>query len=205
MGDLPEATALGAAILPLVPTVFGFLGEAEFRYYDALTRLAVGAPDGDGAAAWRATLDEHLAKLALWAAQCPANFAHRDVLARAELARFERRPDAIDLYDQAIEAAASADGRIHDHALAHERAGEFHLQQGRRSVGRAFLLRARTLYAQWGADAKVAELDRVHPGVAARAIEGRTAATSASLDLAAALRASQALSARSCVRGSCAP
>lgn len=195
LGDLDEAASLGEATLPLVPTIFGFMIEAEFRFYDALTRIARGAP-AEGAEAWRKTLDEHLAKLSLWATQCPANFAHRDLLARAELAQLEgRAADAIDLYDQAIDAAATADGRAHDLALAHELAGRFHQRHGRRSVARAFLLRARTLYAQWGADAKVAELDRAHPDVAARSSDGRaTATTSASLDLTAALRASQALS-----------
>ena len=64
-------------------SIFGFMLEAEFRFYDALTRIARGAP-AEGAEAWRKTLDEHLAKLSLWATQCPANFAHRDLLARAE-------------------------------------------------------------------------------------------------------------------------
>ncbi len=196
MGGLDEAAALGESVAPLVPAIFGFVLEGEYRFYDALTRLARPAPEGEGADGWRKALDEHLAKLSAWAAQCPANFAQRDLLARAELARFEGRAvDAMDLYDRAIDAAAAADGRAHDHALAHELAGRFHLAQGRRSVARAYLSRARTLYAQWGADAKVAALDRRHPDVAARAGEARGAGpTSATLDLKAALRASQALS-----------
>jgi PAS domain S-box-containing protein len=98
-------------------------------------------------------------------------------------------------------------------AIITERAARFHLAHGHGYTGRSLLTGARTRYQQWGATAKVTELDREFPdlrapgglGASLSAVPGTSLASlagsvhtsvvsSETIDLMAVLRASQALS-----------
>jgi len=122
-------------------------------------------------------------ELAGLAAHNPANFAALHRLVRAELLRLgDLDGDAIAGYEQAV-AAAREHGMVHLEALARERAGEYYLRRGLVELGRLQLARARQAYLRWGARAKLALLDRRHPGVerwgslAAAGVETSIAAT----------------------------
>lgn len=135
----------------------------------------------------------------------PANFEHRVRLIEAEVARLSgRRGDALELYEQAIEAARRQNF-THEQALANELAGRFLLSQGNRTPARGYLLEAIFVYTRWGALAKVAQLEEEFAELLAgfRQLRGpRTTSlgtgsgtvTSSDLDLAAVIRASQAIS-----------
>ncbi|MEP7123664.1 MAG: AAA family ATPase, partial [Byssovorax sp.] len=176
--------------------VFGHVSETEFRFHRALLFAALSAEGtAEERAARQTTLGEDLVKLERWSAQCPENFAHKHLLASAEVARVvgdEVR--AMALYDQAIEAATAHDFPHHQ-ALANELAGRFHLARGRRKIARAYLIDARYGYLRWGAAAKVAALDVKYADVLPRDDHRATEGTSgAALDLMAVMKASQAIS-----------
>src|SRR5580700_7846726 len=81
----------------------------------------------------------------------------------AEIARIEGRViEAEHLYEQAIRAAHS-NGFVHNEAIAYEIAARFYAARGLKKFADAYLLEARYCYQRWGADAKVAQLDRLYP------------------------------------------
>src|SRR6185295_120828 len=98
----------------------------------------------------------------------PANNLARHLLVEAELARVRGQSErAPDLYRRAIETAREH-GIVHEEAIALERLAGFWNGRGEADVARVYLARARHRYGQWGAAAKVRDLEAAHPGLAAR-------------------------------------
>lgn len=104
-------------------------------------------------------------QLSEWAGLCPENFAARAALVAAEIARLEDRDLAAQrLYEDAITAAAR-DGQVSMEALGYELAARYYESRDFRTIAQTYLRKARACYARWGADGKVAQLDRLHPGL----------------------------------------
>ncbi len=179
MAELESVGFRGAAyILTVVRTFVRFL----FRELDgAVSAADAGAEFADGAVAtyhqvwWRqfrtlallgakgeAALDEAreaLAALEHWRAFSEVNHAHRCALVAAEIARVEGKDgDAIASYEASI-AHAREQGFLHEEALANELAARFYLERGSETAARGYLLEAREAYVEWGAQAKVQQLD----------------------------------------------
>jgi len=136
-----------------------------FSFYRAMAAAALLDSAGDGERpAMAARFQASLAEFAVWATNCPENFAWQERLLRAEEARLAgRAQEALGLYGQAADAA-----RTHGHpqgvALSRERAAPVHLTLGDQESAKAFLEDASFNYYQWGAHAQVLrlrqELDR---------------------------------------------
>ncbi|XYI00240.1 AAA family ATPase [Sorangium sp. So ce1128] len=155
----------------------------------------------------------HGARLALWAKSCPETFEAMRLLMEAGLARArEEHDEAGRLYDRAIEQARD-DGLINAKALGLRLAGEHRLARGHRELACAYLTAAHDAYLRWGARGAAAQLAQRYPDSIATAgrpalaagepPDGTSLPTSttitdrtlnASLDIASALRAAQALS-----------
>ena len=92
---------------------------------------------------------------------CPWNFAHKDRLLGAEIAyKLEEDLELAALaYDQAI-SLAGEHRFLHEEALACELAGLFHAEEVRPTLAADYLERARKHYGEWGALAKVDDLER---------------------------------------------
>ena len=171
---------------------------AEYHVYAALTRAALC----DAASAAERTkhleaLAAHLRQLRTWAENCPENFENRSALVGAEIARLEGRElDAERLYEQAIRSAR-ANGFVHNEALACERAARFYAVRGFEDIAEVYLVRARNGYRRWGADGKVRQLEVHYPQLAMADPRGgmqETTSPDQQLDVAAIVKASQALS-----------
>ncbi|KAI9131352.1 ATP-binding sensor histidine kinase [Acaryochloris sp. CCMEE 5410] len=146
-------------------------------------------------------------KLEFWSKSCPENFFHKYQLVKAEYSRvLLKYPEAMDLYDLAISAAAKS-GYVQEEAIANERAAEFYFEIGRDKVAQVYLSDAYYGYAKWGAIAKVRQLEEQYPAIFSRlqksshAISSIQTTESSStttglidLDLASVLKASQAIS-----------
>src|SRR5580700_4502107 len=196
-GDFASALEASLKAQPLVLTSPSF-EVAEYEFYSALARAACC----DSAAAAQSpehfdALAAHYKRLAIWAELCPENFENRAALIGAEIARIEGRTlDAEKLYEDAIRSA-QANGFVHNEALANELAAGFYRARGLEKVAKAYLKEARSLYAHWGADGKVKQLDELYP----RLRDERTPTSSTAiappvgqLDVATVVKASQALS-----------
>ncbi|MFN2377724.1 MAG: AAA family ATPase [Candidatus Binatia bacterium] len=176
----------------------GMYVRAAFFFYEALALLR--SRRGAGAVLQaRATLR----RLRRWQRHAPDNFAHKVKILKGELARrrgrFER---AQCLFEEAATAAATA-GFVMEAGLALEGARASAAARGLDSLARHFLGEKRKLYGNWGATAKLRELD-IRFGSSSGAGEGVRSdpgaavpwdLAPASLDLVGVLEASQALSA----------
>ena len=174
--------------------------QADYQFYAALAHAGLA----NAAKAARAgdqvhleALAAHHRKLQTWARHCPENFENRAALIGAEIARLEGRDlEAQRLYQQAI-SSARANGFVHNEALACEMAARFHAARGFEDIAEMYLLRARDGYRRWGADGVVRRLETRYPWLAASDPRDRadeTAAPEHQLDVAAVVKASQALS-----------
>src|SRR5262249_25412449 len=143
-------------------------------------------------------LHEHYRKLSSWSKRNPANFAARQALLAAEIARIEGRVlEAEHLYEEAIRLGREA-GFPRTEGLAAERAAYFYEARGIRTVVLAYLATARNCYLRWGAEAKVRQLDAIYPQLREKeAVLGGTSTIEASvehLDLTTVLKVSEAVS-----------
>ena len=88
-------------------------------------------------------------------------FLHRLMLLDAECKSLKSRNmwKVIGAYDAAITAASDA-GYTNDEALANELAGDYLRRIGRDNLSQTYLVKARDLYAEWGATSKVDHLVR---------------------------------------------
>jgi PAS domain S-box-containing protein len=174
-----------------------FFETAEYQFYGALSQAA----SFDSAAADQrqqhfAALVAHHRQLEVWAENCPENFENRAALVGAEIARVEGRTlDAEHLYEQAIRSAHE-NGFVHNEALANELAARFYAARGFVKIAHAYLRDARSCYLQWGADAKVKQLDQVYRGLEETQLwpTGTTDPPFEQLDLLAVVKALQVVS-----------
>jgi predicted ATPase/signal transduction histidine kinase/tRNA A-37 threonylcarbamoyl transferase component Bud32 len=147
------------------------------------------------------------AQLQIWAENCPENSLHKYQLIAAEMARLQGdEMTALDLYEQAIQAAEQQDF-IHNAALANELATRFWLSKDKPTIAQIYLKKAHYGYQLWGASRKIEHLQAAYPELLAKIAKPtqtnlnvtavRTTTSQLgdeSLDLATVMKASQAIS-----------
>ena len=157
-----------AARLPDPPAqaYFGVAYQLVYRFYLTFARLCGHGDvrDGQKTRRW----------LAPHAARCPANFQQFVLTLDAEIARARGRvDDAIALYARASETARRHGDRML-HGMIEERRAALYTAEGLTGEARAHLRVARSIYAAWGAQAKVTALEEAHPEIAHRIDVDRT-------------------------------
>jgi predicted ATPase/GAF domain-containing protein/tRNA A-37 threonylcarbamoyl transferase component Bud32 len=180
-----------------------FLNDVPFYASLALLALCDAATPDERERHLEAAAD-HLAKLTTWAKHAPENYAHKERLVGAEMARVRGNDEeAAALYDQAI-TAARASGFTHQEALAGELCARFYLRKKREKIAKWYLIDAHRAYGLWGATAKAEHLVREHAplleGVSTAEPQTRLLATTVtrrgsteSFDVATVVRAMQAV------------
>jgi PAS domain S-box-containing protein len=196
------ASALDAAVKAQGQTLGpSLVDRAEYHFYAALALAGSldNVDDGqlDQQTARRDALTTHHRQLQIWAQHCAENFENRAALVGAELARLEGRDlDATRLYEQAIRSAR-ASGFVHNEALACETGARFYAARDFEDIAEMYLVRARDGYWRWGADGKVRQLEARYPQLLradSRGGKKETTSPDQQLDVAAVVKASQALS-----------
>ncbi|NEO83863.1 MAG: AAA family ATPase [Spirulina sp. SIO3F2] len=153
-------------------------------------------------------IEANQAQLRIWSDSCPENFLHKYELVEAEKCRiFDQKLEAIDLYDRAI-AGAKANQYRQEEALANELAAKFYLDWGKEKVARTYMVDAYYSYSYWGATVKVQQLEATYPQLLRSSTfktsisdsptlvdssSSTTSHASASLDVAALMKASQSI------------
>jgi class 3 adenylate cyclase/GAF domain-containing protein len=143
-------------------------------------------------------------KIKKWASSAPMNHLNKFYLVEAERYRVLGHKDkATDCYDRAIELAKEHE-YINDEALAHELAAKFYLALGKAKIAQVYMLDARHCYRQWGAVAKVKDLEARYPQLLSRKSDSKVTSqsrvtesgseSSEVLDLASVMKASQVIS-----------
>ncbi|MCP4687530.1 MAG: GAF domain-containing protein [Desulfobacterales bacterium] len=140
--------------------MIGLIFVPLFHFYDSLVRIAVF--DSAGASEKKRILKRislNQKKMKKWARHAPDNFLHKHCLVEAETLRISgKNALAADMYDRAISLAKDQQ-YIQEEALANELAGRFYISNEKNSIGRVYIEQARYAYLQWGAAAKVDDLD----------------------------------------------
>jgi predicted ATPase/transcriptional regulator with GAF, ATPase, and Fis domain/tRNA A-37 threonylcarbamoyl transferase component Bud32 len=195
-----EAARIGRQI---VHHLEGTIWIVLFDFWNALILAAnyPGAQEDE-----RRTQVEEMEKarhaFAVLAENCPENYLCQSLLISAEIERLlHQELAAADLYERAIGYALET-GMVQHLALANELCARFWLDRGQQKVAAVFMAEARAGYAQWGAAAKVEELERRYPDLFSSQLpapssrsgaEATTAPTVDSFDIATAMMAAQAI------------
>ena len=158
----------------------GMIMVPEFHFYAALSRLQVCAsqsPHGQDQLLLK--VNQNLAELREWASQAPMNFQHKLDLITAERYRvLGEVAAAVDFYDRAI-AGAQENDYIQEEALANELAAKFYIGWGKEKVAQDYLTHAYYGYVQWGAKAKIQDLECRYSSLLAPILQQRKIALSA--------------------------
>ena len=143
--------------------VTGSLAVVMFHFYDSLARLALypSLPELEQEAVLT-KVSANQEKMKLWANHAPMNFQHKYDLVEAEKARALGQLNAIEWYEKAI-AGARENEYLNEEALAYELAGQFYLVKGMPKIAQVYLRDAHYAYQQWGALAKVKDLEERYP------------------------------------------
>ncbi len=201
-GKPTQAALHGDSAAGLTDAAIGLADLAFWAFWDALSRIRASEAERSRVAKRRLLqrARAQLNKLEKWATHAPMNYRHKHDLAAAELARVEGSfESAREKYDRAIEGADSH-GYFQEAALARELAALFHLTAGRPALAGWYLRAARRGYLQWGALAKVDQLEREHAALLtaesaeAAPMTGANHAGATAIDLAAVVKATQAIS-----------
>jgi len=148
-------------------------------------------------------VEEKQKQMKIWVDHCQENFLHKYQLVAAEIARISGKDsEAIFLYTQAI-ASAKKNGFVQDEALANELVAQFWLAKGFEQYANIHLREAHYAYQQWGAVAKIADLEEKYPLLSSTPVSTSTVfrtqnmlstqTTSSCLDLNSIVKASNAL------------
>jgi diguanylate cyclase (GGDEF)-like protein/PAS domain S-box-containing protein len=159
-----EAAHFAEKAKPYEKSSLGLIAVGELTFYHCLALLGCyQGTDNPIDEAAKAILKDNKMRLSHWANHAAENFRHKHHLVLAEEARVEGRfVEAMALYEKAI-VGARRSGFTHEAALAYELTARFHLGREMREAARIYLLQAYTLYTQWGALAKLSQLEGKFP------------------------------------------
>jgi len=181
------------------------LSEFIFAWLDVLLHTSLSADDKPRTVS-KQKLSKRVKKMRTWAKYAPMNYAHMLHLAEAELHRVSGNfSQAEALYHKAI-ALAFEHRFVTVEAMAREHHGRFLIERQRVFEGVAALRSARECYRQWGAFAKIRQLEtefetlRETQSTSQASSHFSTSsvthgATQTGIDLTSVLRASQAIAA----------
>jgi PAS domain S-box-containing protein len=176
-----------------------------FHFYAALTHLALfpTRPEIEQAQIL-ASVETHQTTLHQWAQNAPMNYLHKWYLVEAEKHRvLGNKAEAIEMYDRAI-SGAKENKFLNEEALANELAAKFYWEWSKEKLAHTYMIEAYYCYVQWGATAKVTDLETRYPQLLAPIQPGiKTTKTTASvtttgsgfnLDITTVMKATSAIS-----------
>lgn len=142
----------------------GFFGVATNNMLESLVLLGnLAGFRGKARRTVTRRISRNQKKLERWSEHCPQNFRNKYLLVEAEKCRrYGNDFDAHELYEQSM-AIASEQGFVHEQAIAAELCGEMHFEAGKYTLADPYLKKARDLYQQWGATAKVTDIEERYP------------------------------------------
>ncbi|MEG4015273.1 MULTISPECIES: AAA family ATPase [unclassified Microcoleus] len=185
--------------------VSGLVFAPAFHFYAALTHLALLPTQPETRKAEiLAQVEIHQTTLHQWAQNASMNYLHKWYLVEAEKHRvLGNKAEAIEMYDRAI-SLAKENKFLNEEALANELAAKFYLEWGKEKIAQTYMIEAYYCYVQWGATAKVTDLETQYPQLLGAIKSGRkntktTASVTAigsgsNLDITTVMKASQAIS-----------
>jgi len=163
-GEVQQAWENATQAEQYLDAVTGMVNGPIFYFYDSLIRLAIYFDAAES------EQEQHLIKvqsnqenLKKWADSAPMNFLHKYYLVEAEWYRIlGQMVAAMETYDLAINGA-DENNYLNEKATANELAAKFYLSWNKEKIAQPYLIDAYYAYAQWGAKAKVQDLEKRYP------------------------------------------
>ncbi|MBF0234351.1 MAG: response regulator, partial [Desulfamplus sp.] len=195
-----EALKVVSEFEPDISFADNYVHGEEYRFYASLVYLKryVGASDGDKQQYWEKIL-EYQQFVKIMAKSAPMNFHSYERLISAEIARIQGNDEeAIRLYDEAV-ASAAGNEFIQYEAIANECAARFYLEKGQTETAKSHMQKARYCYVNWGATAKIRQMDEHYPLLLSRpahtfATQSTLSIATSSPDIYSVIKASQTIS-----------
>lgn len=136
-----------------------------YQLFDSLARLsAITSNRKDLPGVHLKIIKKNQKRILSWAEKCPENHLHRYWLIEAELRKFLKKENASIAYEKAIHYAKIS-GFTLEESLSWELAGRYFLDTDKPDLGATFLRKAYSSYQSWGANSKVKQLEKEHPGI----------------------------------------
>ncbi len=131
--------------------------------FAALSLASLGVSDSSG-------FDEYQEFVRTASRSCPDNFLSWSLLLDAEALRLKGSPDAILLYEQALDEATRTANEL-NRALAYEAFARLWRDRKNALLERSCISEARKAFGAWGAKAKVSIIDRKYPEILQKQLE----------------------------------
>lgn len=108
-------------------------------------------------------VEQNQQKLSVWAEHAPTNYQHKyDLIEALKAWKTGQNFVAMQIFELAIKGAEEH-GFIHESAMIYEIAAYFYQQQQREKFAQLYLREAYYRYKNWGADAKLNQLEQQYP------------------------------------------
>ena len=159
-GKHDEAIALAQTCIKRIDSFPNWIETHVYYFFFSLALAAVLKTPKDNPEHWK-QLKSNFKILKRWGAASPWNYKHYMLLVQAEMARIENSADAVQIYEQAIEAAKKS-GCIQDIALAYELFGGYYQSRNFKEMSSILYHKALQYYTQWGADGKCLYFKNLH-------------------------------------------
>lgn len=158
-GHYEEARKQADLTRPFLDAVLAKFDVAVFHFYEALVYLAIaGTLKGSKRRKLLSRPNKNIKQFKKWAKYSPSNHLHKLNLLEAERHWVKGElKEAKDSYDKAT-SGANKQNFLNEEALSCERAGMFYEANGMESLASHFLKRAFQTYREWGAEAKLKDL-----------------------------------------------
>ncbi len=178
-----QALTASEEAIPQLSGLAGMIWIAQHHFFHALA-LAEAIRNGDRTPEESmAQMEAYLTQFREWAERCPSNYLAKQRLIEAELTdlRGKGKGTLLDAYDEAISTAIQ-NGRPMEQALACERAAASWQRRGKPQLADLYLQQAFLAYEDWGAEAKLAQLQRDHAAslLSLRPLDSKTISSSSS-------------------------
>ncbi|MEP0916180.1 AAA family ATPase [Leptolyngbya sp. DQ-M1] len=203
-GRYDIAIATSNQLKTCIHSITGMYCVAIYNLYDSLVSLAACSDYPADSASMLESVALNQKQMRIWARFAPMNFQHKYDLVEAERYRILGETyAAMEQYDRSITGAIEH-GYIQEAALANELAAKFYFSLSKPKIAQAYLIEAYQQYQQWGATAKVKQLeaqypryfstpDPIHPAIITHT-KSSSSTNSGFLDLATILKATEAIS-----------
>ncbi|HEY9605475.1 MAG TPA: AAA family ATPase [Allocoleopsis sp.] len=204
-GEYEQAARTATLAEPYLGAATAIISVAIFHFYDSLIFLSLWADAANAEKeTWLNRVNANQEKMQKWAHHAPMNFLHKFQLVEAEKARaLGQFFEAEEFYEQAIQGAKE-NGYLQEEALGYELAAKHYLARGRERFAQLYMKEAHYCYERWGATAKAKDLETRYsqffpprngvPVPICTTAETTSNPSSIAFDLAAVMKASQAIS-----------
>jgi predicted ATPase/signal transduction histidine kinase/CheY-like chemotaxis protein/tRNA A-37 threonylcarbamoyl transferase component Bud32 len=145
------------------PSAAGLMSYGQNYFYFSLVLLAhYPSVDSNKQKKYLDKVTFNQQKLKVWAHHASMNYQHKYDLVEAEKAHVLGQLEAMEWYERAMKGARE-NGYIQEEALAYELAAGFYLKKGMEKIAQTYMKEAHYRYQQWGALAKVKDLEDRYP------------------------------------------